>query len=137
VLSTILSGRNCLCETPEFLFRPCHSCYKRSGHESLSPQQPLQERDASLAALAHNDANEPLHIAAALPLTPVFASPAVSIQVILLIIVMAIFAVLLDMLEIITEHPGLSGLLKILEEGGEMLVMSVITGFVYRLGFRG
>jgi hypothetical protein len=61
----------------------------------------------------------------------------VSIQVILLIVVMAVFGVLLDMFEIITEHPGLSELLKILEEGGEMLVMSVITWFVYRLGFRG
>jgi hypothetical protein len=61
----------------------------------------------------------------------------ISTQVILLIVIMAIFGVLLDMLEIMTEHPGLSELLKILEEGGEMLVMSVITWFVYRLGFRG
>jgi hypothetical protein len=60
----------------------------------------------------------------------------ISTQVILLIVIMAIFGVLLDMFEIITEHPGLSELLKIIEEGGEMLVMSVITWFVYRLGFR-
>jgi hypothetical protein len=60
----------------------------------------------------------------------------ISTQVILLIVFMAVFGVLLDMFEIITEHPGLSELLKILEEGGEMLVMSVITWFAYRLDFR-
>jgi hypothetical protein len=77
---------------------------------------------------------------AALGITYAMSAPGeqkISTQVILLIVIMAVFGVLLDMFEIITEHPGLSELLKILEEGGEMLVMSVITWFVYRLGFRG
>jgi hypothetical protein len=57
----------------------------------------------------------------------------VSRSVIYLLVAFAFFGVLADMLEITVEHPGLSEILKIIEELGEMVVMSIITWFVYRL----
>ena len=46
---------------------------------------------------------------------------------------LAIFGIMVDMLEIIVEHAEVSEILVIVEEGGEMLVMSGITWFVFRL----
>jgi hypothetical protein len=54
-------------------------------------------------------------------------------QVILMVVVLTLFGVLLDMAEIITENRAVSEVLKIFEEGGEMLVMSVITWFAFHL----
>jgi hypothetical protein len=54
-------------------------------------------------------------------------------QVILMVVVLALFGVLLDMIEVITENRALSEILKIIEEGGEMLVMSVIAWFAFQL----
>lgn len=50
-----------------------------------------------------------------------------------LILLIAAFGILLDMLEVMTANPATSRLLTIVEEGGEMVVMSVITWFVFRL----
>ena len=46
---------------------------------------------------------------------------------------LVIFGVLMDMLEVMAPTPTLSGILLVIEEGGEMIVMSVITWFVFRL----
>lgn len=54
---------------------------------------------------------------------------------VVLIIGMAFFGVALDMLEIITRNPTAAELLRIAEDGGEMLMMSIITWFVYRLNW--
>jgi hypothetical protein len=50
-----------------------------------------------------------------------------------LIFLMAFFGILLDMVEIIIPIQAVSRVLTILEEAGEMLVMSVIVWFVYRI----
>jgi hypothetical protein len=54
-------------------------------------------------------------------------------QIILMVVILTLFGVLLDMVEIIIENSGAREVVKIFEEGGEMLVMSVITWFAYRL----
>lgn len=48
---------------------------------------------------------------------------------------LALFGVVMDMVEVMVRNPDISKVLVIVEEGGEMLVMSVITWFVFRLGF--
>jgi hypothetical protein len=52
-----------------------------------------------------------------------------------MIVILVGFGVPLDMVEIIVTHPGVSRVLVIVEEAGEMLVMSVITWFAFRLNF--
>jgi hypothetical protein len=47
--------------------------------------------------------------------------------------VLAVFGVLIDMIGIMVDHPGIERTLVVVEEGGEMLVMSVITWFVYHI----
>ena len=46
---------------------------------------------------------------------------------------LAFFGILMDMLEILAQVRWLSETIKMIEESGEMLVMSVITWFVYSL----
>jgi len=46
---------------------------------------------------------------------------------------LVIFGVVFDMIEVMVNNPALSRLLLIFEEGGEMIVMSVITWFVFQL----
>ena len=58
-------------------------------------------------------------------------------QLILMVVIMAAFGILLDMGEIIIQDRGVSEVVKIMEEGGEMLVMSLITWFVFRLDLHG
>lgn len=50
-------------------------------------------------------------------------------------ILLAFFGVALDLVGGLFDHHGVVGVLVILEEGGEMLVMSLITWFVYRLNY--
>lgn len=50
-----------------------------------------------------------------------------------LVLFLAIFGVFMDMIEIVVSQPAAAGVLRIIEDGGEMLVMSLITWFVYRL----
>jgi hypothetical protein len=50
-----------------------------------------------------------------------------------LILLMASFGIFLDMIEVMTTHPGTARVLTIIEEGGEMVVMSIITWFVFGL----
>ncbi len=57
----------------------------------------------------------------------------ISKTVIFLIVFFAFFGIFIDMIEIIIKHPGVSEVLKMVEELGEMLVMSFITWFVFRL----
>lgn len=61
------------------------------------------------------------------------ATRRISRTIIYLLMIFTAFGVLADMLEIIVEHPGVSQILKIIEELGEMVVISLITWFVYRL----
>lgn len=61
----------------------------------------------------------------------------VALHLIALVAVLAGFGVGLDMVEIIVDHAGISRLLVILEEGGELLVMSVIVWFVMHLDLDG
>jgi hypothetical protein len=58
---------------------------------------------------------------------------AISKKIILMVIFLFLFGVVLDMLEIVVDHNLLASFLVILEEGGEMLVMSFITWFVFQL----
>ncbi len=48
---------------------------------------------------------------------------------------LAFFGVALDMVEVIIPDRGIARVFTIIEEGGEMLVMSLITLFVYRIHF--
>jgi len=57
----------------------------------------------------------------------------ISKYLIILIVLLALFGVVMDMLEIIVEHAVVNPILVMIEEGGEMLVMSMITWFVFRL----
>lgn len=57
----------------------------------------------------------------------------VSKYLIILIVLLALFGVVMDMLEIIVQHAVVNPILVMIEEGGEMLVMSMITWFVFRL----
>lgn len=52
------------------------------------------------------------------------------------IVLLAFFGVALDMVTVIIEQRAIVRVLVILEEGGEMLVMSLITWFVYRLNYQ-
>ena len=51
-------------------------------------------------------------------------------QLLLLVILLAIFGIVFDMLEIGSSHPVMGPILGILDDGGEMVVMSMITVFV-------
>jgi hypothetical protein len=53
--------------------------------------------------------------------------------VLFLLVLFSGFSVVLDMLEIMTKIPWVSEIFKILEESGEMVVMSLITWYVFRL----
>jgi hypothetical protein len=57
----------------------------------------------------------------------------ISKYLIILIVLLALFGVVMDMLEVIVEHAVVNPILVMIEEGGEMLVMSMITWFVFRL----
>jgi hypothetical protein len=52
--------------------------------------------------------------------------------VLFLLVLFSGFSVVLDMLEIMTKIPWVSEIFKILEESGEMVVMSLITWYVFR-----
>jgi hypothetical protein len=52
---------------------------------------------------------------------------------IVLVVLISIFGVLLDMIEVVIASPEAARILTIIEEGGEMLLMSVTTWFVFRL----
>jgi hypothetical protein len=52
---------------------------------------------------------------------------------IILVIALVFFGVFLDMVEVLIESREISLVLRIIEEGGEMLVMSVITWFAFSL----
>ncbi|MBE0411038.1 MAG: hypothetical protein IBX69_15060 [Anaerolineales bacterium] len=57
----------------------------------------------------------------------------ISRTIFIMVIFLTIFGVGMDMIEIIVENPTLNPILVIVEEGGEMLIMSFITWFVYGL----
>jgi hypothetical protein len=54
-------------------------------------------------------------------------------QVFVLVILLGIFGVFFDMVEIVVENAGISRVLRVLEEGGEMIVTSFITWFTFWL----
>lgn len=62
---------------------------------------------------------------------------AVSICVIGMVLALALFGVLVDMAEIIFRHSGMSRILTIIEESGEMVIMSFIAWFTFRLNLSG
>jgi hypothetical protein len=51
----------------------------------------------------------------------------------ILFVLLVFFGVVLDMVTVMVDHRETARVLEMIEEGGEMLVMSVITWFVYRL----
>ena len=57
------------------------------------------------------------------------------LHLIVLLALLAVVGILLDMAEIMVDRDGVARLLVILEDGGEMVVMSVITWFVMHLSF--
>ncbi len=57
----------------------------------------------------------------------------VGLNIIALVIILAFFGIAFDMFEIIIAQPEIERIFVILEEGGELLVMSVITWFVHQL----
>jgi hypothetical protein len=56
----------------------------------------------------------------------------ISKTIVIMVIMLAMFGVGMDMIEIIIEHPFVNPLLVIVEEGGEMLMVSVITWFAFK-----
>ncbi|MCB9419709.1 MAG: hypothetical protein H6667_07890 [Ardenticatenaceae bacterium] len=59
-----------------------------------------------------------------------------SIHLTILLAVAAFFGVLVDFVQgIVMNLFGISGVIKVVEDGGEMLIMSVILWYVYRLSF--
>ena len=56
----------------------------------------------------------------------------VALYMAIFLVVLAFFGVVMDMVAVMVGHRGTTRMLEIIEEGGEMLVMSVITWFVYR-----
>jgi len=50
-----------------------------------------------------------------------------------LVVVLVFFGVFLDMVEVLIEDVGVSIILRMIEEGGELFVMSVITWFAFNL----
>jgi hypothetical protein len=59
----------------------------------------------------------------------------ISKSIIIMVIILVLFGVGMDMIEIVVEHPFINSLLVILEEGGEMLMASIITWFAFRQKF--
>lgn len=59
-----------------------------------------------------------------------------AVVMVAMVAVLAFFGIIMDMLEILAQPRWLSETLKMIEESGEMLVMSVITWFVYNLRFQ-
>lgn len=56
-----------------------------------------------------------------------------AVYLIALIMVVVFFGVLVDMVEIMIPFPAVSRVLTIIEEAGEMMAMSVLTWFVFRI----
>jgi hypothetical protein len=54
-------------------------------------------------------------------------------EIIILVILLGVFGVVFDMIEIVVPDVGISRILRIFEEGGEMIVTSFILFFAYRL----
>lgn len=54
-------------------------------------------------------------------------------NVVVLVILLGIFGVFFDMVEVAVENAGISRILRVLEEGGEMIVTSFITWFTFWL----
>jgi len=52
-------------------------------------------------------------------------------QLFILILLLAVFGVVFDMLEISTNHPVINPLFNLIDDGGELLVMSLIIAFVF------
>ena len=57
----------------------------------------------------------------------------IALHLIGLLALLAVFGVLMDMVEVMVDHDEVARVLVIVEDGGEMVVMSVITWFVMRL----
>jgi hypothetical protein len=57
----------------------------------------------------------------------------IALHLIVLLALLAVFGVLMDMVEVMVDHDEVARVLVIVEDGGEMVVMSVITWFVMRL----
>jgi hypothetical protein len=57
----------------------------------------------------------------------------ITLYMAIFLVVLAFFGVVMDMVAVMVDHRGTTRVLEIIEEGGEMLVMSVITWFVYHL----
>jgi hypothetical protein len=57
----------------------------------------------------------------------------VTIEIIIMVILLGMFGVVFDMIEIMVQDVDISRILRIFEEGGEMIVASFILFFAYRL----
>jgi hypothetical protein len=57
----------------------------------------------------------------------------VAIEIIVMVVLLGLFGVVFDMIEIMVQDTGISRILRIFEEGGEMIVTSFILFFAYRL----
>lgn len=59
------------------------------------------------------------------------ATKAISNMLIFLVLLLAFFGVIFDMFNIAIQHPIVTPILGILDDGGEMLVMSVVVWYAY------
>lgn len=57
-------------------------------------------------------------------------------QMLFLVFLLAVFGILFDMLEIGSAHPVIGPVLGVLDDGGEMIVMSLITVYVFDISRR-
>jgi len=60
----------------------------------------------------------------------------IAVYMAIFFVLLAFFVVVMDMVAVMVDHRGTAWVLEIIEEGGEMLVISLITWFVYRLNYQ-
>jgi len=60
----------------------------------------------------------------------------ISWQIIGLVVLLAVFGIVFDMLEISVDHPLFGPIFAILDDGGELLVMSVIAAYLFDLSLK-
>jgi hypothetical protein len=57
----------------------------------------------------------------------------IALYMVIFFVLLAFFGVVMDMVAVMVDHRSTTRVMEIIEEGGEMLVMSVILWFVFRL----
>jgi hypothetical protein len=61
----------------------------------------------------------------------------IALYMVMFFVLLGFFGVVMDMVAVMVGQRGTTRVLEMIEEGGEMLVMSVITWFVYRTRLKG